>query len=109
MEDESSTGHIWATGFHRVMARSHLAHSLKIMNRFSNFSKNFFSGRGKLWITETADMGVRLYVHSFIHSFIQSLNHPLKCSQNVYSLPNWLLTVLSEEKKKKILPCASPL
>ena len=72
MEDESSTGHIWATGFHRVMAHSHLAHSLKIMNSFSNFSKNFFSGRGKLWITETSDMGVRLYIHSFIHSFTQS-------------------------------------
>jgi len=32
-EDESSTGHIWAAGFHRVMARSGLAHVLKLMNR----------------------------------------------------------------------------
>ena len=31
-EDESSTGRIWATGFHHVMARSCLAHILKLMN-----------------------------------------------------------------------------
>jgi len=30
-EDESSTGHVWAAGFHHVMARSHLAHVLKLM------------------------------------------------------------------------------
>jgi hypothetical protein len=32
-EDESSTGCVWAAGFHHVMARSRLAHILKIMNR----------------------------------------------------------------------------
>jgi hypothetical protein len=32
-EDESSTGRIWAAGFHHVMARSHLARVLKLMNR----------------------------------------------------------------------------
>jgi hypothetical protein len=32
-EDESSTGHVWAAGFHHVTARSCLAHVLKLMNR----------------------------------------------------------------------------
>jgi hypothetical protein len=32
-EDESSTGRVWAAGFHQVMARSHLARVLKLMNR----------------------------------------------------------------------------
>jgi len=31
-EDESSTGHIWAAGFHHVTACSHLACVLKLMN-----------------------------------------------------------------------------
>jgi hypothetical protein len=31
-EDESSTGHIWTTGFHHVTARSHLAHILNLMD-----------------------------------------------------------------------------
>jgi hypothetical protein len=31
-EDESSTGCIWAAGFHHVMACSHLACILKLMN-----------------------------------------------------------------------------
>ena len=31
-EDESSTGRIWAAGFHHVMACSHLAHVFKLMN-----------------------------------------------------------------------------
>jgi hypothetical protein len=31
--DESSTGHVWAAGFHHVMARSRLAGILKLMNR----------------------------------------------------------------------------
>jgi hypothetical protein len=32
-EDESSTGHVWAAGFHHVTARSYLARILKLMNR----------------------------------------------------------------------------
>jgi len=32
-EDESNTGCTWAAGFHHVMARSHLARILKLMNR----------------------------------------------------------------------------
>jgi hypothetical protein len=31
-EDKSSTGHVRADEFHRVMARSHLAGVLKLMN-----------------------------------------------------------------------------
>ena len=31
-EDESSTGHVWAAGFHRVKACSRVAHVLKLMN-----------------------------------------------------------------------------
>jgi hypothetical protein len=33
-EDESSTGRVWAAGFHHVTAHSHLACILKLMNRF---------------------------------------------------------------------------
>ena len=32
-EDESSTGRVWAAGFHRVTARSGLARDLELMNR----------------------------------------------------------------------------
>jgi hypothetical protein len=32
-EDESSTGRVWAAGFHRVTARTRLARVLKLMNR----------------------------------------------------------------------------
>jgi hypothetical protein len=32
-EDESSTGRIWAAGFHHIMARSHLVHVLKLLYR----------------------------------------------------------------------------
>jgi hypothetical protein len=31
-EDESSTGRVWAAGFHHVTARSRLARILKLMN-----------------------------------------------------------------------------
>jgi hypothetical protein len=31
-EDESSTGHVWAAGFHHVTACSCLVHVLKLMN-----------------------------------------------------------------------------
>jgi hypothetical protein len=30
--DESSTGRVWAAGFHHVTSRSRLAHVLKLMN-----------------------------------------------------------------------------
>jgi hypothetical protein len=32
-EDESSTGHVWATGFDHVKARSRLARILKLVER----------------------------------------------------------------------------
>jgi hypothetical protein len=41
-EDESSTGHIWAAGFHHVMVRSCLAHVLKFMNCLLLLYSNFF-------------------------------------------------------------------
>jgi len=31
--DDSSTGHVWAAGFHHFRARSRLARVLKFMNR----------------------------------------------------------------------------
>jgi hypothetical protein len=68
-EDESSTGRVWAAVFHHVTARSRLARFLKLMNiYFCNFP--IFSGRGKPWITETADtesmdMRARLYITFF--------------------------------------------
>jgi len=46
-EDESSTGHIWATGLHHVMSLSHLAHFLKLMNCFVSLIFQIFSGRSK--------------------------------------------------------------
>jgi hypothetical protein len=65
-EGESTTGYVWAAGFHHVMARSCLACILKLMNHFFNFPI-FFSGHSKPHITETADTestgtGVRHYV-----------------------------------------------
>jgi hypothetical protein len=51
-EAESSTGHVWAAGFHQVTARSPLAGVLKLMNRlFLEFS-NFLSDRGEPRITD---------------------------------------------------------
>jgi hypothetical protein len=32
-ENESSTGHVWAAGFHHAKARSRLARVLKLMGR----------------------------------------------------------------------------
>jgi hypothetical protein len=53
-EAESSTGCVWAAGFHQITARSLLACILKLMNvYFFNFP--FFLDCGKPPITETAD------------------------------------------------------
>jgi len=44
-EDESSTGRVWAAGFHHVTARSGFGRFLKLTNRlFLQFSKFFFFG-----------------------------------------------------------------
>jgi len=57
-EDESSTGCIWAAGFHHVTVRSRLARVLKIMNPlFLYFSKFFFSGSGKPQILDPRRRG----------------------------------------------------
>jgi hypothetical protein len=65
-EDESSTGRVWAAGFHHVTALSRLARVLKLMNPLFNFP--FFSGRGKPRVTESVAMGTRLYMKSRIIS-----------------------------------------
>jgi hypothetical protein len=54
MEDGSSTGRVWAAGFHHVTAHSRLARVLKFMNLFSLIFK-FYLGRGKPRMTETTD------------------------------------------------------
>jgi hypothetical protein len=46
-EDESSTGRIWAAGFHHVTAHSHLAHILKLVNRLFLECSNFFQAADK--------------------------------------------------------------
>jgi hypothetical protein len=46
MEDESSTGRVWAAGFRHITARSRLARILKLMNRLF-LSLSFFLCRGK--------------------------------------------------------------
>jgi hypothetical protein len=53
-EDESSTGRVWADGFHHFTVHSRLTGVLKIMNRLFNF-ETFFPARGKPQIPETAD------------------------------------------------------
>jgi hypothetical protein len=45
-EDQSSTGRVWAAGFHHVTARYRLARVLKLTKNFF-FNFPFFSGRGK--------------------------------------------------------------
>jgi hypothetical protein len=59
-EDESSNGHIWAAGFHHVMAHSRLAR-FETYEPFMSLIFQIFSGRSKPQIAETANMGVHLY------------------------------------------------
>jgi len=73
-KDESSTAHIWATGFHHVTTHSCLVHVLKPINCLFNF----VSGRGKQQITETADnetadMGACLYSLLVPHSCVKPI------------------------------------
>jgi hypothetical protein len=44
-EDESSTGRVWAAGFHHVTARSRLARVLKLMNSLFISFPGFFGPR----------------------------------------------------------------
>jgi len=53
-EDESSTGRVWAAGFHHVTARSRLARVLKLMKRFISLIFQILSGRGKPRIRASA-------------------------------------------------------
>jgi hypothetical protein len=67
-EDESSTGHIWAAGFHHVTARSRLAGILKLTNSFISLIFQFFGGRSEARVTEmadteSADTRTRVYNH----------------------------------------------
>jgi hypothetical protein len=78
-EDESSTGRVWAAGFHYVTVRSLFARS-ETYESLIYFTFQIFSGRGKPRITETTDtesvdMGAQLY---FI---IQPLHLPQCTSQ----------------------------
>jgi hypothetical protein len=45
-EDESSTGRIWADGFHHVMTRSHLVH---VFETYELFISLIFICFGGLW------------------------------------------------------------
>jgi hypothetical protein len=45
-EDESNTGHVWAAGFHHIMACSRLARALKLMKRLFLSFYNFV-----FWVT----------------------------------------------------------
>jgi hypothetical protein len=67
-EVESSTGCIWAAGFHHLIAHSQLMCSLKPTNHLLLSFKNFCGGHGKPQITETTDTesagtGAQLYCH----------------------------------------------
>jgi hypothetical protein len=53
-EDESSTGRVWAAGFHHVTARSRLAGVLKLTNRFFCLIFQFFFG--PRWIRGTPEL-----------------------------------------------------
>jgi hypothetical protein len=55
-EDESSTGRIWAAGFHQVTAPFSLGARFETYEPFISLIFPFsFSGRGKPQINETAD------------------------------------------------------
>jgi hypothetical protein len=53
MEDESSTGRVWAAGFHHVTARSRSAGVLKLMNRLC-LNCRFFRAAVNRGLSETA-------------------------------------------------------
>jgi hypothetical protein len=53
-EDESSTVHVWAAGFHHVTARSRLARVLKLMNLLFLQFAIFFGPRSTAY-TESSD------------------------------------------------------
>jgi hypothetical protein len=91
-EAESSTGHIWAAGFHHVMARSRLSRVLKLYEPFISFIFTFFSGCSKPRITEiadteSADPGAHLYLKKkilvmFCHKFCKNYFVTQLCTYN---------------------------
>jgi hypothetical protein len=62
-EDKSSTGRVWAAGFHHVTALSRLARVLKLMNRLLIKFSIFFVAR-YTEDTESVNTGARLYLHN---------------------------------------------
>jgi hypothetical protein len=68
-EVESSTGRVWASGFHHVTARCRLGARFETYEPFISLIFQFFSDSSKPRTTETADTesadtGVRLYLLS---------------------------------------------
>jgi len=59
--DGSSTGHIWAAGFHHVTAHSRLARVLKLTNRLFLWFSYLFFGPWPTADTESVAMAVQLY------------------------------------------------
>jgi hypothetical protein len=63
-EGESSTGCVWAAGFHHVMIRSRLARMFELMNRLFLIFSSFWGGLGtpqiwnqqRQWHTSTCKM-----------------------------------------------------
>jgi hypothetical protein len=55
-EDESSTGRVWAAGFHHVYNPFSLGARFETYEPFISLIFQIFSGRGKPWITKTADI-----------------------------------------------------
>jgi hypothetical protein len=64
-EDESSTGRVWAAGFHHVTALSRLARVLKLMKLLFFYFPTFF-GLWQTADTESVDTGARLYMYILI-------------------------------------------
>ena len=71
-KDESSTGRVWAAGFHHVTARSHLVRILKLMNPFISLIFQISLGRSKLRIqgtTCTHVFRISFQFHMFHHNY----------------------------------------
>jgi hypothetical protein len=80
-EDESSTGRVWAAGFHHVTARSRLA---RVMELISLILQIFWGPR----MTETVGKGVHPYTHEIIctcnkYSTLISDGVPQCCMNNL--------------------------
>jgi hypothetical protein len=65
-EDDSSSGGVWAAGFHNVAAHSRLASVFKVMNRLLMFQFFFGTRITETSETEPVDTWAGLYVCSLI-------------------------------------------